>query len=289
MYNFSFFIAFHIILCYDDPEVMGMQQFRYNSLNLDIEQVREEHPNPRKHLLHAHKYYEICWFKEGRGVYHIEGSEYVLEPGDLVLIRPDEAHYVEVDPTVPFERVLLSFGKNFLNTLDPDKTLQSPFLTPPGTQNLYRCSEYPRLHTYMEAMMDAKNDRGDLLICLVRCLQQLNEAYAQGVRDRHPQETLEMQIIRLLNDNYHLDLSLQELCDRFYLSRAQLCRRFQKATGSSVGKYLALKRLTAAQQLIEQGRKLSDVSSLCGYRDYSVFYRAYVRHFGYSPKENRKK
>lgn len=266
-----------------------MQHFHYNSMNLDMEQIREERPDPRKHPLHAHKYFEICWFKEGQGVYHIEGSDYPLEPGDLVVIRPNEAHYVEVDPSVPFERVLLSFGNSFLQTLDPGKTLQSPLQPQSGMRNLYRHSDHPQLHTKFKAIMEAKNDRGELLICLIRFLQQLNTAYSQDAHRQPHRETVERQIIRLINDNYHLDLSLQELCDRFYLSRAQLCRRFQKATGSSVGKYVTLKRLTAAQQLIEQGRKLSDVCSLCGFRDYSTFYRAYTRHFGHSPKENRGK
>lgn len=266
-----------------------MQLFHYNSMNLDIEQIREQHPDPRKHPLHAHMYYEICWLKEGRGIYHIEGNEYAPEPGDLVLIRPGEAHYVEVDSTAPLERILFSFGNSFLQTLDPGKTLQAPFLPQSGLRNLYRNVDHPHLHANLKAMMDVQNDRGELVICLIRFLQQLNTAYCQE-SPRHPhRETVERQIIRLINDNYHLDLSLQELCDRFYLSRAQLCRRFQKATGSSVGKYITLKRLTAAQQLIGQGRKLSDVSSLCGFRDYSTFYRAYTRHFGHSPKENREK
>jgi len=263
-----------------------MQTVHYNSLNLDIVQTREEIPAPARHPLHAHEYYEVCWFKEGKGVYHIEGNEYPLEPGDLVLIRPREAHYVEVDPGQPFERILFSFGATLLRTLDPDESFQAPLQLPqPGTQNLYPFREFPQLHGPLETMLIPNSSRGDILIGLIRFLQLLNEAYIQAPPMYEQKETVERRIIRLINDNYHLELSLQELCDQFYISRAQLCRRFKKATGSSIGKYIMLKRMDAAQRLIVQGRKLSEVCSLCGFQDYSTFYRTYTRHFGRSPKK----
>lgn len=255
-------------------------------MNLDIEQIREEQPDPKRHPLHAHSYYEVCLFREGRGTYHIEGNDYPLEPGDLVLIRPQEAHYVEVDPSYPFERILISFGVGLIRTLDPEQTMHRAFLAPqPGTHSLYRAKDFPELAVPLQNMLLTANDRGEVLICLVRFLQRLEKAYAQAAPVSHTPETVEQKIIRLINDNYHLELSLQELCDRFYLSRAQLCRRFKKATGTSVSKYIMLKRLNAAQRLIKEGRKLSDICDLCGFRDYSTFYRAYTHHFGHSPKQ----
>ena len=105
---------------------------------------------------------------------------------------------------------------------------------------------------------------------------------------RKPQQdnknSVEYQIISYINRHLDRDLSIEELCRRFFLSRSQLCRRFQKATGTSIGKYVTAKRMIQAHQLILQGQKPTEVYSACGYGDYTTFYRAYKAYFGVSPK-----
>ena len=265
-----------------------MNIFHYNTINLEIEHQRFEAPEAKEHFLHAHAYYEVCLFLEGEGFYRIEGTEYPLQPGDIVLLRPGEAHYIQVAPDKPFERVLLSFGQSFFAALDPTKELYPPFTArEPGSRNLYRNADFSDLqlreHFYN---MEQGTARCHVVTHLLALLRDLNLAFRRMPSYEQPTETLETAIIRLINDNYHLELSLQELSDRFFISRAQLCRRFQKATGTSIGRYITTKRLNAARQLLLQGRKASDACAMCGFKDYSTFYRAYTRHFGHSPKGN---
>lgn len=264
-----------------------MNIFHYNTINLEIEHQRIEAPSSKDYFLHSHAYFEVCLFIAGEGVYCIESSEYPLQPGDIVLLRPGEAHYIRVSPNVPFERILLSFGQNFFTTIDPEKELSPPFWgRESGRRNLYRPADFPDLqlgeHFYN---MEQNTARHHVMTHLLALLQNLNLAFQRMPSYEQSKETLETAIIRLINDNYHLELSLQELSDRFFISRAQLCRRFQKATGTSIGRYITLKRLNAARQLLLQGRTASEVCAMCGFKDYSTFYRAYVRQFGHSPKD----
>ena len=266
-----------------------MNIFHYNTVNLEIEHQRFETPEPNDHFLHSHAYFEVCLFLEGEGSYRIEGSEYPLQKGDIVLLRPGEAHYFQLSPNQPFERILLSFGQHFLATVDPEKELCAPFLNrEPGHRNLYRPADFPDLHLREHFFnMEQDTARHHVVTQLLALLRDLNLAFQRLPSYEQRSETLETAIIRLINDNYHLELSLQELSDRFFISRAQLCRRFQKATGTSIGRYITVKRLTAARQLLLQGRKASDVCAMCGFRDYSTFYRAYSRHFGHSPQKEK--
>ena len=39
-----------------------------------------------------------------------------------------------------------------------------------------------------------------------------------------------------------------------------------------------------AKRLLDEGKKPTDVYSLCGYSDYSTFFKAYTKRFGQSPK-----
>lgn len=268
-----------------------MVLYHYDSVNLELEHQRMETAAPKAHALHSHAYFEICCFLAGEAVYHIEGSEYPLQPGDIVVLRPGEAHYIQGMGDVPLERILLSFGQSFFKAVDPEQELGAPFFDrEAGHQNLYRSADFPDLQLRQHFIcMEQKNARFRLISQLFLLLQDLNLAFQRLPSYEQRRETLEAEIIRLINDNYHLELSLQELSERFFISRAQLCRRFQKATGTSIGRYVTIKRLTAARQLLLRGRKASDVCTMCGFKDYSTFYRAYTRHFGHSPKGSEKR
>ena len=125
----------------------------------------------------------------------------------------------------------------------------------------------------------------EALANLILLLEGIGKMFKQDAGAGTLPDTLEYRIIRHINQNLDKELSIEELCEQFYISRAQLCRRFKKITGTSVGKYITAKRLIAAQNLLRQGRKPTEVFSVCGYQDYSTFYRAYMQYFGYSPKD----
>lgn len=69
------------------------------------------------------------------------------------------------------------------------------------------------------------------------------------------------------------------LAERFFISTAQFNRIFKKATGSSPWEYITLKRLTAAKEKIRSGTQVTKACIDCGFGEYSVFYRAYVKYF----------
>ena len=71
------------------------------------------------------------------------------------------------------------------------------------------------------------------------------------------------------------------------VSNDSLFTLFKKATGTSIGKYISVKRLLHARQMILQGRKPTEIYQSSGYQDYSTFYRAYVQYFGCCPRDDR--
>ena len=264
-----------------------MYIYRNRHVGLSLRHDREEPHEFTRFNLHTHATAEIYYFVSGKGVFHVEGSSYVLQPGDILLMRPAEAHYVEQDPTLTYERICLNFDPAILEPLDPEHTLMRPYYDrEAGSRNLYRTANTPDAicRTYLDGILNAPEDRLKAVANLILLLRQLGLMFARDESDSEP-DTLEYRIIRYINDNLDTELSLQDLCDFFFISRAQLCRRFKKVTGTSVGKYISAKRLLKAQQLICQGKKPTDIFAECGYQDYSTFYRAYQQYFGHSPRE----
>lgn len=265
-----------------------MRQHLYFGKDLFSSYTFDPQPNPENYRLHTHNYAEILLFLQGHAVFHVEGNSYPMAPGDILITRPTEAHYIEISPEIPYERIVINFDMALLEQLEPGSPLLHPFLQrEAGKQNLYRGREFAGTDAidYLQALRDHANNRLASISYVFLFLTELCRVF--GAREDAPgmQDSLEHQILRYIGSRLSHPITLEHLCQKYFVSRAQLCRRFKKVTGTSVAKYIATKRLLAAQQMILQGKKPSRVFELCGFGDYSTFYRAYTRYFGYSPKD----
>lgn len=257
-------------------------------MGLTIRHDRQEPQEYRSFKMHTHSTAELFYFIAGKAIFHIEGNSYSLKPGDILLMRPAEAHYIEQDPTLPYERICLNFETDIFRSLDPENRLLRPYNDrEAGERNRYSPvgEEGTACYNYLVNILNSQ-DRMDAIAHLLLLLRQLGKLFEKDETAVTQPETLEYRLIRYINRNLSKELSIADLCDRFYISRAQLCRRFKKITGTSVGKYVTAKRLMLAQELMRQGGKPTEVYETCGYQDYSTFYRAYLQYFGYSPKDD---
>ena len=261
---------------------MNMNLFRYIESGLRISHNRDE--VVPQYSIHTHTPAELFCFLEGKGVYHVEGNCYPLAPGDILLLRPAEAHYIELDPSVPYERLVVHFDISLLEQLEPGNRLLRPYFDRTvGVRNHYPAD--PTCTALLMATTDPDGSRATMLANLVLVLQILGRRFGELPAAEVAPNTVEHRLIHYINQHLHQDLSIQHLCDHFFLSRAQLCRRFRNATGTSIGNYIAAKRVLMARELLYQGQKPTEVYTACGYRDYATFYRAYKAFFGHSPRQ----
>lgn len=248
-------------------------------------------PDPDAYPMHVHEMMEIYYFISGKGAYLVEGSAYPLEPGDIMIMRASETHRLTISPTEPYERIAIHFSPALLADIDPEGRLLRPFLERPlGQFNHYsirdpRCAQLQGV--FREFTFEKIHDvRLNLLGRLLMFLTALNGAFDTSGSTYIPQDTLPGQIVRYVNSHLFEQLSLQSVADHFYRSRSQISRIFHQATGSSFWEYVSIKRLLAARAMIQRGEKAGNAALVCGFADYSVFYRAYKNYFGHAPKDD---
>ena len=257
--------------------------FSYKERDLHLSHTLTEAPKPDGFRMHNHTTMELYCFLQGRGVYHIEGSEYILEPGDVLIMHPSESHYIDLDCSVPYERIVLNFGEDFLLTVDPEGWLLRPFRDrPAGKFNLYKSGDFPALFGAM--LQTEGNTRINILCGLLPLLRRICHLWHSRTEDEDG-ETTEYRIIRYVNRNLTRALTLDEVCEKYYISKSQLQRLFKKATGTTLWRYVTVKRLAMARQLLESGEQPTHIYTRCGFADYSTFYRAYVKAYGTAPTQ----
>ena len=254
----------------------------------------DAHPVPESFTMHTHQMCEVYLFMNGKASFRIEGSEYKLERGDLLIMRPAEAHCIQVQPEHPYERLSMHFEPALFDRIDPEHRLLRVFMDrEAGRFNRFSAAEFPdqNYRVLLSKLLETEHhQRLDVISTLLMLLNQLCRLHEQrGENAPAAEGSLLFQVIRHINEHLSEPLSLDGLCEQFYLSKPQLCRSFKRTTGASVGEYINAKRLLQAQSMLRAGTPPTQVCTACGFNDYSAFYRAYRKHFGVSPKNTQQR
>ena len=264
--------------------------FSYGDGDFSLTHSRTEQPDPATFRMHTHPKIELLYFEKGRGIFRAEGNEYSLESGDLLVMQPAESHYITPNPKYAYERKVLHFGADTLRAIDPEgQLLRCVVNRKPGKGNLYRAKDFTggSCAPYFDRMLSPFGDtRVNIFAGLIPLLAEMSQIHQTRTEDA-PNDTRISQIIRYINANLEKPLTLDGLCEDFFLSKTQLCRLFKEATGTTAWQYITTKRLMKAVQKMDAGEKPTHIFAQCGFSDYSNFYRAYVKHFGHAPGEQK--
>ena len=97
---------------------------------------------------------------------------------------------------------------------------------------------------------------------------------------------IEQYIDEHLTEKIHID----GLCKEFYLSKNALYSLFRDEFHTTVGDFIAEKRLHLAQHYLQSKSEIniSQIASLCGFPDYNYFIRLFKKQLGMTPLQFRK-
>lgn len=92
-------------------------------------------------------------------------------------------------------------------------------------------------------------------------------------------------LISFIDENPHLNISLNEAADMIHMSTSSLSHQFRKITGKSFKQYIIDNKLAVADKWLKEpgGMKVYQIAEKLGYNDPYFFSRLYKKHRGYSP------
>lgn len=246
--------------------------------------------------LHAHDYYEFYFFVEGKVEMELGNERYALVPGDMVIVPPGLKHRAIVDGGTPYRRFVLWISREYCDGLLQQSPDYMYLLQQAVTTHKYRYrfdvlgfnAIRGKLFSLLDEIHSERFGReakiglavGDLILSLNRMVYETEHPKT----DRESRSLYEG-VAGFIDTHLEEELSLERLAKEFYVSKYTIAHLFQQNTGLSVHQYLLKKRLQACCDAIRSGTGVTKAYALCGFRDYSSFYRAFRKEYGQSPAE----
>ena len=98
------------------------------------------------------------------------------------------------------------------------------------------------------------------------------------------------EVKKYLDEHYTEKFSLDELSERFFISKYHLSREFHQYYGTTLNQYVISRRLTQAKKLLRfSALTLDEIARSCGFYDASYLNRQFKNSEGITASEFRKK
>jgi two-component system response regulator YesN len=97
------------------------------------------------------------------------------------------------------------------------------------------------------------------------------------------------EIVLYIEENYHKEITLQDMANHFYLSREHISRKFKQDLGENLSDYIVRIRIEKAKLLLfNRNLKISAIAEMVGYADEKYFSKVFRKFENLSPNQYRK-
>ena len=242
---------------------------------------------------HSHDYFQIYYVKKGSVTHFVDGKSSALKHGDMFIVPPGAVHYIEPEKDMLF--FALSFMPDFIPASNP---LASGFLT-----ELQNSALRPRVSlpsediVHIESVLEhiyrefaekplgfADCIRADAVILITTLARYYFEETGKGLNIQSNKDFV-LHCVDYVKNNFSEHVTLEKMTRRSMMSKNAFCSLFKSITGETFNSYLNRQRIEEAARLIEKGYSATDTAFLCGYSDFSTFYRNFTKIMGVSPSK----
>lgn len=266
--------------------------------------VAHLYSNEKTMDIHIHDTYEIYFSISGGKQFLIDDRLYEFKPNDIFFINQFESHHVKRLDSMTHERIVISVHPDFVTALSTEKTDLNFCFTyrdaPFGHRLTLDDREVGKLMYYVHKLDETYEYGQDILdmavfiemltflnhMFYIRCRKKENNdtAVPKLVATTAHQELID-HVLSYVNQHLSENLSISVLSEQFFLSGPYLCKVFKAQTGITINSYVAAKRISYAKELLMEGHSMTETCQMCGFGDYSNFFKTFTKIVGVSPKK----
>lgn len=248
---------------------------------------------------HSHAGYEVQLILSGSAVMQVGADRYPMEAGDLVLVRPECRHKIDMAAEEAVKRITFLFFLSGERSNDPESRYiwdafeQAPdFLKVPGMVS--KLPEIPILQRELQKqsscyLIRVKAMLQSLFISMARAFSRVGETQLQPVTTDEDKNRAQ-QIEDFLHNDSFRDMTCADMAKALHISQRQLERILQNLYKKNFRTLRLELRMDTANALLDEGKlTMEAIAEALGYSSVPAFYTAYRKFYGETPGSRRKR
>lgn len=244
--------------------------------------------------LHYHDYYEIFMMLTGSAVHTVNDNSYILTEGQLLFIRDFDAHCYSSINGEYFEFLNICFSKDLLFSLfsylgegfKADVLLNCPY-PPAVTLSPTKRDDF----LFRFTSLSAQTDTASATTAAKIFLHDVFTGYFSNFSPSRCEAPLWLETVceRMKKPKY-FTAGVDKMFELSGKSREHLCRSMKKYYRTTPSEYITDLRLEyAVTLLVSSTLSVTDICFECGFGNLSWFYKLFVKKYGLTPIDYRKK
>lgn len=231
-----------------------------------------------------HPYNEVFLFLNGDAEFISEKMKVSLLPNTLVIIPKESFHqFIVHGAEKDYHRCVFNFKDiRELNEIIEQK-INTVYPLPATEEMIYLFNRLinatQETLNHCEERILLKSIMGQLLVSLSH--PQSEQASYQGF---HP---ITRDAIKYIHAHIQENMQVSSIASALHVSASHLMHVFKRDLHISIYKYVTEKKLILAKEKIEEGMPPMQAAALCGFNEYSGFYKMYKKMFECSPSDDK--
>jgi len=230
-------------------------------------------------------HYLIHYILDGEGIFEVNGTQYHLTKGQGFLIYPEIVTYYKADDKNPWTYSWVGFrgirADDYM--LLCGMTQQHPLFTYNINDDLKKCLEEMNKCKDLPIGRDIRLT-GLLYIFLSKLMEQNSIAVHRRYSNKEIEERYVLEVINLIEMNYHRKLTVEEIARKIGLNRSYLGALFKKKMNQSIQDYIIQYRINRAEFLLKNtDLSITEISRSVGYENPLQFSRFFKNNKSVSP------
>lgn len=261
--------------------------------HLSIHRIKDRFPS------HRHDYLEFSLVIEGSGSEIINGKKHKMEPGTFTFILPYQIHEISASNESPLVLFNCIFDLGLLHDIglqnlliETEEFLVEPFIKIDDHHFLKMrglleemLKEYTENKPYKDIILKAR--LAEILVTFerFRCKQH-SPSINMG---KSTKKGIIWDVIQYIHTQYHEDITLSHLANRFHVSIPYLSELFKEHLGQNFVHFLHEVRIRHACSLLTSTTiPVTDIALEVGYRSFQTFSRVFREQKKLTPTAYRK-
>ncbi len=240
---------------------------------------------------HTHDGYELFFVTRGNATLSVRDKHYTVNEGDVVFISGNEEHRLH-SKSERYERVIILLNAERADALLRAKELIALLkFRPAEFLHVRKLASMQTATVLIENMRKELADRAPLYESAVNAIleQLLILLFREDEAPTLSTPARFAEIRKYLEENYAAPLDLEEIAQRFHLSKYYLAHAFKEECGVSPIQFLTSLRLSHAKRLLtETNLRIGEVAAQVGFTELNRFCRLFRQKTGITPKEYRR-